>query len=333
MPRAGKPLFVTRLLLKKYIRESALLFAACGAMLFAFCWSRVWIVCQFDLQQFAPLLKQFKPFERFSPVPLEQFLTFAGSIAMTFHEPVLILCVVVWSIARGSDVVSGELGRGTLEMLLAQPISRTRLLLTHAVVCTGGLGLLCLLAWAGIYFGIQTNSIRESVAPTVELQLPLVPLPVSVPIGPEVDMQVPLADRVSPTLFIAPAMNLFSLGFFLLALSTLFSCFDRYRWRTIGAVISVYVVQLLLLVLSKATDWTGFCEYLTFFSCYQPDGMVQLIKEHPSAALELFSTVKVPGWNYALAPLGMSGVLVATGLVFYAIAWLRFRNRDLPAPL
>jgi hypothetical protein len=69
-----------RLLLKKYVNESIWLWLACGLMLYLFCWARVWIVCQFDLQQFQPFLEQFRSFEKFSPVPLEQLLTYTGSI-------------------------------------------------------------------------------------------------------------------------------------------------------------------------------------------------------------------------------------------------------------
>ncbi len=324
---------MTRLLIKKVVGESGLLFLACAAMVFLFCWARVWIVCQFDLKQFEPILKQFKAFERFSPVPLEQFLTYAGSIAMTFQEPVLILCIVVWSIARGSDVVSGEIGRGTLEMLLSQPISRSRLLATHATVCIGGLGLLCWIAWLGIHFGIQTNQVKESVTPTLELTLPFVPIQFPVPIGEAVEVRSPLADRVASTIYVAPSLNLFSLGFFLLALSSMCSCFDRYRWRTIGIVIGIYIVQLLLFLLGRATEFTGFCGYLSFFSLYQPDGMVQLAKNSPPAVFEIFSSATNASWPHKLGPLGMNACLWLMGGGFYVCGWLRFRCRDLPAPL
>ena len=136
-----------RLLIKKAFLESWLLLAACGLMVFAFCWTRVWIVTRFELQRFQGFLEQLRQFEQFMPVPLEQVLTYAGSLALTFDEPVLILCVLVWSISRGSDVVSGELGRGTLEMLLAQPIGRLKLLFVHSLVSVMGVALLTALAW------------------------------------------------------------------------------------------------------------------------------------------------------------------------------------------
>ena len=324
---------MTRLLLKKYVGESLLLFLACTVMLFVFCWARVWIVCQFDLEQFQPLLKQFKSFERFTPVPLEQFLTYAGSIAMQFHEPVLILCIVVWSISRGSDVVSGELGRGTLEMLLAQPISRTRLLLVHSTVCVVGLAFLCAMVWLGTSVGIHTNRVKKTVTPSMELKIPFLPIQLPIPIGEPVEVDSPLATEVPPELFIAPTLNLFGFGFFVLALSTLCSCFDRYRWRTIGVVLSVYVIQLLMFVLSRATDFTEWVGYMTFFSLFQPESIVQLVRNEPQTATDIVASRSIPGWDFYLGPLGMTLLLIGIGLVFYTIAWQRFQHRDLPAPL
>lgn len=324
---------MNRLLIRKVMGESALLFAACGTLVFSFCWVRVWIACQFDLQQFAPLLKQLKPFERFSPVPLEQFLTYAGSIGMTFHEPALILCIIVWAIARGSDVVSGELGRGTLEILLSRPISRTRLLTIHAMVCSVGLAALCGLAWLGIATGIQTNSVRESITPTMELKVPFLPARIPVPLGAPEEVSTPLSALVSPNLYIAPTINLFGLGFFILALSSMCSCFDRYRWRTIGVVISVYILQLLAFLLSRATPATEALKYGTFFSLFQPDGMVQLVLNRPDATFEMVSSGSVPGWHYLLGPAGMSLSLILLGLVCYLAGWWRLSKRDLPAPL
>lgn len=324
---------MTRLLIRKYVQESLLLFVACWTLLFAFCWMRIWIVCQFDLDQFAPLLKQFKAFERFSPVPLEQFLTYAGSIAVAFNEPMLILCIVIWAIARGSDVVSGELGRGTLEILLAQPISRTRMLLTHGGVCVVGLALLCGAVWLGTYAGIKTNNKKQTVTPSVEIKVPLLPIQLPIPTGEPTEVVTPLEDEVSPTLFVTPTLNLFGFGFFLFCLSTMVSCWDRYRWRTIGIVIGVYIVQFLTFLLSRATEFTGWCENLTFFSLYQPDGMVQLVRNHPECAWEFASSVSVVGWEYWLGPWGMTLIFCLLGCLLYVCGWLRFTTRDLPAPL
>ncbi len=326
---------MTRLLLKKTIHESSLLFLACASMLFAFCWARVWIICQFDLQQFKPLLEQLRPFEKFSPVPLEQLLTYTGSLAMTYHEPVLMLCILVWSISRGSDVVSGEINRGTMEMLLAQPISRIHLLGCHALVCVSGGALLCLIGWLGLLVGIQTNSIRETVAPTVEVSLPFIPVRFPIRVGAAEEFWSPLAAQVDASVFVAPSCNLFALSFFVYSLSVLCSSFDRYRWRTLGIMIGIFVFQLLLMLLSKATEWTAVWGYFTFLSAYQPDSIVHFSRSAPASAWWFFVPVayRSTSWPHPLGPLGLTSLLLLLGSLFLVIAAWRFRSRDIPAPL
>lgn len=325
---------MNRLLMKKCVNESLLLHGACAIMLFMFCWIRVWIVCQFDLQQFEPLLDQFRRFEKFSPVPLEQLLTYAGTIGMSFNEPVLILCILIWCIARGSDVVSGELGRGTLEMLLSRPIGRTRLLVVHSLVCIVGLALLCLAAWLGICLGISTNTIKETQA-AASISLPFLPIDVPIRFGSPVEIEVPLSSRVSPFLFVPAIVNLFSFGFFVLALSTVLSSIDRFRWRTIGVTISIYILQLLMFLLSRASEGWRFMENLTFFTNYQPDAIVSIIQKHPTATWAIFTPTAAQTviWPYTLGPLGLSLFLITLGSLFFALAIVFFHRRDLPAPL
>lgn len=326
---------MNRLLIKKAMHESGLLFIACASMLFIFCLTRVWIVCQFDLQQFRPLLEQLRPFEKFLPVPLEQLLTYTGSLAMTFNEPVLMLCILVWSIARGSDVVSGEINRGTLEMLLAQPVSRGQLMWTHTLVFSSGLALLCLTVWCGLTAGIHTNSVREQTAPSIDVPIPFTSLSIPLPLGAKRQVETPLSSHVDARILIAPSCQLFALGFFVYSLSVLCSSFDRYRWRTLGIVISVYVVQLLLLMLSRATDGLKWVGYLSFLTAYRPDSIVHYSRYSPYDAWWLITPAnrQTDSWPYTLGPLGLTCMLLALGLLFLAGAHWRFRTRDIPAPL
>ena len=90
--------------------------------------------------------------------------TYPGRIALTYDELIVVMCIAIWSIARGSDLVAGELGRGTMEVLLAQPVSRLRVLLTQATVTTIGVAILAGASWLGIYAGIHTTHVKEPVA-------------------------------------------------------------------------------------------------------------------------------------------------------------------------
>lgn len=321
-----------RLLLKKALLESWPLLTACGLMIFTFCWTRVWIVTRFELQRFEGFLDQLRQFEQFMPVPLEQVLTYSGSLALTFDEPVLILCMLVWSISRGSDVVSGELGRGTLEMLLAQPVGRLKLLIAHMLVAVVGVMLLACLAWLGLYAGIQTNSVRETVQTGAAIQLPFWDLKIPIGMGSKETISVPLADRVDAKTFIPPCFNMFAFSLFILSLSALVSAVDRYRWRTIGLVLGFYVLELLLFLLAKATPATAWCHAFTFFTLYQPDGIVHLMSRNPQAAWSLWAPPSM-FWTTSLGPLGISlALLTMSAICFIGAGWW-FQRRDLPAPV
>lgn len=321
-----------RLLLKKALLESWLLLLACGVMVFVFCWTRVWIVTRFELHRFEPFLDQLKQFEQFMPVPLEQVLTYSGSLALTFDEPVLLLCMLVWAISRGSDVVSGELGRGTLEMLLAQPVGRIKLLLAHSLLSVAGVALLTFLVWLGLYAGIHTNSVRETIHTGASIQVPFLSFEIPIMAPHEETVFVPLSQRVDAKIFVSPCFNLFAFTLFMLGLSTLLSAVDRYRWRTIGVVVSFYVLELLILLLAKATPTMAWCHAFTFFTLYQPDGIVHLMSRDPEVAWSL-TAQHSKFWYTDLGPLGISLGLIAMACAFFVAAGWYFQRRDLPAPV
>jgi len=319
-----------RILLKKYMIESLLLFGALAIVLFFFPWVRIWTISQFELSGFAPLIEQFKAFEKFSPVPLEQFLTYHGIIGITFDEPVVLLCVLTWAIARGTDVISGELGRGTMELLLAQPIPRWKLVAAHGVISVLGLCLLCSLIYAGLSLGIMTNS--TPMATRTTWTLPGWGLELPNPFIEKQQRQIPLRDLVDPTTFIASTINLFSLGYAILGIAVLVSSFDQYRWRSLGIVIGLYVTQLLVFILSKSTPGMGFVKPMTFLSAYQPDWMVQAIHNNKEVQWRFFMGDAARGWQETFGPMGYISVLILLGSTAYAAGFYRFQTRDLPAP-
>lgn len=306
-----------------------LLFLACGAALFAFAWVRVWVVSLLDMGQFKAIVEQLREFERFAPIDFDAMFTYPGRVGMTYDEPVVILCIVIWSVARGSDVVSGELGRGTLEMVLAQPIKRTTLLWSHALVSLTGLALLTLLVWAGIAIGIQFTSVAETVA-TPSLKIPLFNLEIPLSVEAPRKEIVPLRERVDGWNYAAPSFHLFAYGYFVLALASMCSAFDRYRWRTVGTVVGFYVIQVVMIGLGKATDTLAWLRSLSFITCYKPQNVAALIPEYGLWAPWSFE-LSLP--DAVFAPMVYPLILLAFGTVFYIIAAIIFSRRDLPAPL
>lgn len=321
---------MNRSLLNKSILEGRVLLAACMIALLAFCWTRVWLVGQFEMSRFEAVIEQFRDWEHFSPVPFEHLVTYTGRVAMAYDEPILLLCVCLWAVARGSDCVSGEIGRGTMEMLLAQPVSRLQVLWSQATVTIAGLALLAFTSWLGLYLGVQTNTIEEPVAqvwtvPWLGWNLPN-------PLAPEEFVRRPMADKVDMTHLIPAAVNLFSLGFFLAGLSSLLSSCDRYRWRTIGLVVGIYIVQLTLKIVGLASESHSWLCRFSFFTAYEPARFVSIAVYQPEATWGLIFRDD-SGMITGLGPLGYNLILLTMGMAAYLGATVIFHRRDLPAPL
>src|SRR5262249_15694856 len=49
-------------------------------------------------------------------------------VSVGLVHPVTQILVCIWVIGRGAGAIAGEIDRGTMELLLAQPLARTRLL-------------------------------------------------------------------------------------------------------------------------------------------------------------------------------------------------------------
>jgi ABC-2 type transport system permease protein len=76
-------------------------------------------------------------------------------LTIGYIHPLVLVILCFWAIGRASGSVAGELDRGTLELLLAQPIPRWRLIVSHGVVDVLTIPVLCLCMWAGTWLGVQ----------------------------------------------------------------------------------------------------------------------------------------------------------------------------------
>ncbi len=316
---------------RKSIGEARLLLLSSGLLMFAFCWVRVWIVSLLPTDRFRTIVEQFREFERFLPVPFEQLFTYPGRIALTYDELIVVMCVAIWAIARGSDAVAGELERGTMEVVLAQPVSRLKVLATQAAVTITGIAMLALASWLGIYAGIHTTSVKEAVTPP-QLMLPMLGMMPPAQLLEGEMRSVPMSTKVDAADMWPAAVNLFALGFFVAGLSTLCSSADRYRWRTIGVVTAIYVVQLIMKIVGLASEQYRWLLKLTFFTAYDPERFVSIAVNTPHNAWHPVLVDDTGQWT-GLGPLGFDMLLVGLGAVAYvAAAWI-FCRRDLPAPL
>jgi ABC-2 type transport system permease protein len=323
---------VNRVVLKKCLLEARLLFAALAALVFFFCWVRVFIVSRLQTSQFAAIVEQvWDQFKSFSPVPLDQLLSYTGRIGIGYNEPVVVFGVSIFAIARGSDAVSGELNRGTLEMLLAQPVSRLQVLYSQAMVTVSCLFLLSVLSWAGTTAGIYTAVVKEN-APPPTLRVPGLGFGIPLPLSSTEKVRVPMRERTRHEYFVPGAFNLFCLGVAWAGLSTLVSACDRYRWRTIGIVVTVYILMIVAKLLGQAFPEVAWLGWLSLFTPYEPQKFISIAAHDPANtwALAMYGS---RGEFLEPGPLGYGLILVAVGVASYLAAGFVFHRRDLPAPL
>src|SRR4051794_5921275 len=77
-----------------------------------------------------------------------------------WNHPVIVLTVLAWAINRGSSAVAGEIERGTLDLTLSRPVSRTTYLLSQVAFTLIGLLVLAAALIAGNRVGAQLYTLK-----------------------------------------------------------------------------------------------------------------------------------------------------------------------------
>ena len=84
---------------------------------------------------------------------MQDLSTGSGFIRTEIFSVVAPLLLTVFAVLWGSDLVAGEEDRGTIDILLANPISRTRVLLESWAALGVGVGAVALGLWVGLEVG------------------------------------------------------------------------------------------------------------------------------------------------------------------------------------
>lgn len=243
-------------------------------------------------------------------------------LAIGLLHPIVLAMCLVWGVGRAAGAVAGELDRGTMELLMSQPVPRNRLIVAHLIVDCVVLPLLCLSFFAGTQFGLWAvgdfvpdyalldDAAKES--PMVKLLL------LQVPRDP-----TPLA--VSGRSEALGLVNTLALMFAFSGMTLALSAVGRSRWKVIGYAVLIVIVMFVANTIGQLWEPAGFVRPLTFFFYYQPQ----------RAMIDGVWTVDLnTAWTFGrpvLVP--AAGVLFAVGGAGYALALRAFVRRDLPAPL
>lgn len=219
------------------------------------------------------------------------YTTKAGQVSIVFRHLVTLLVCLGWAVAKGSDTVSGEISRGTMEHLLVLPLPRGTLLAAPTVLASLGSALMALSVWAGLALGLQT---------------------------------VERFSDLSAWQFAPGAVNLFCLSVAMGGLSTLLSSMDHDRWRTIWLAVGVFILESIIAMVAYVWPAGWWLHWLTFLSAFEPQRLI--LKPEALWTLPLGPLGSIT-WPLAA---WYNGVLLLLGLAWYAAAWWIFVRRDIP---
>jgi ABC-2 type transport system permease protein len=226
----------------------------------------------------------------------------ADMLSVGYVHPLMLTLFCIWAIGRASLALTGEIDRGTVELLLSQPVARYQVVLAHFLVDVCTIPILCLSLWAGTWLGTWAFGLLKIGAPldTQELQ-------------------------VDPRAF-APA--LVNIAIFLFAISgyTMWlSAAGRFRTRVMGIAILTTLLQFVVNVIGQMWDTLARVRPFTVFFYYQPQQIV--LKGKWSADLDQC-------WKMGQGQsINVILVLLLVGMVGYGMALWTFSRRDIPAPL
>src|SRR4051812_18539385 len=143
-----------------------------------------------------------------------------GAIEMAFwNHPFILLMFSLWAIARGSGAVAGELERGTMDLVMSRPVSRTSFVASQWAVGVFGMVLMVAAMVLGNLAGSRYNTLES---PPSLLSLT------------------------------RPALNLLALGWAIYGYAFLLSAGDFVRWRptmiasvaTLGMFVALVVASI-----------------------------------------------------------------------------------------
>lgn len=326
-PESGQ---ATWALTRKVWLETRWLLAGLFVMMTSLFWMRVWLISRLDSGRFQQILELLPDGIRsMTRVDFDWIVTYAGRLSMGFEEPIVVMVMTIWAVSRGSDLIAGELSRGTMEMMLAQPVSRRRVFWVPVSYALLGLVLLATASLVGTGMGVWTIEANEARYPAIDIPFWKADIPLPF-LEPEM-YQVPMTELISLRPFWPAALNLLALGVFLLGLSVAFSAYDRHRWRSIGLVTVVLIVMTMIKILAMSQPSFNWMLWLTAFTAYEPALFVQQSQTDPASLWSFWYHDANGGFHFS--HWAYDALLLAMGLGLLWHASFVFQRRDLPAPL
>lgn len=228
----------------------------------------------------------------------------ADMLSIGLVHPLVITILGIWSVGRATGAIAGEIDRGTMELILAQPLARYRLVLAHLCVDGIVIPLLCLVLWAGMATGVWLVDLHELPTPSF-----------------------PERREVDPGRYGWGLWNTGALMFAISGYTMWLSAGGRQRGKVMGLAVLLTLLQFLVNVIAQLWDTLKPWKIFNVFHYYQPQQIVL-------AEGKWTTTLSAP-WPQGplLGEMNLVVVLLVVGAVGYGLALWTFCRRDLPAPL
>lgn len=242
----------------KSIRESWWQFVVSCGLLVSFAWVFVLLMSLFDMAPLQAILSLLPPFvQPLVGVPLAELATPAGRASVIYVDVITLLIFIGWAVGRGSNAVSGEIARGTMEVVLTLPVRRYTVIVIPAIVTALGAALLALSVWLGTWLGLATVGWHR---------------------------------EVSIWQFFPAVVNLFAMTFCLTGVTTFLSSWDRDRWRTVWLGGGFFIISTMFKMVARLWPPGEWLKYLSFLTAFEPQQLI-LMPDAWSRALWLSGTL------------------------------------------
>lgn len=172
----------------------------------------------------------------------------AGDLmSISYVHPLTLIILCIWAVGRSSGAIAGEIDRGTMELLLAQPIRRSQVILAHLLVDLLTIPLLCAAVWSGTWFGTWIIGLQDN--PSANL-------------------------RVDPYRFWPGLLCMFALTFAVSGYTMWLSARGRFRHRVLGWAILLTLAQFIINIAGQMFESVDWLRQATVFYHYQPQPLI-----------------------------------------------------------
>ncbi|WP_422930356.1 permease [Singulisphaera sp. PoT] len=148
-------------LLRKHFSEAKWGLALSMLAFFAFSILTVWLTLRaervLESGDFGPNGRRLRLFQALGA---KDFSSLTLEICF-WNFPLITLTVLGWAIGRGASPVAGEIERGTLDLILSRPVSRSLYLLSHVTFTVIGLVAMAAALIAGNFVGSQIYTVKS----------------------------------------------------------------------------------------------------------------------------------------------------------------------------